>query len=89
MASDALERYLVAVTTKVSVAVHAEQPAELRVTAPDGDRWVRAMKFLILIQFTRSAPILAWNGEPGPGVLSRRLTALRFWPSCQRRWTGR
>ena len=26
--------------------------------------------------------MLAWNDEPGPGVLSRRLAALRFWPSC-------
>jgi hypothetical protein len=85
MASGVPERYLVAVATRVSAA----SPAELRVTAAGVDRWARAMKFLIFIQFARSVLILAWSNESGPGPLSRRLTALRFWPSCQHRWTGR
>ncbi len=43
------------------------------------------MKFLIIIQFAKSIFLFAWSDEPGPGVLSRRLAALRFWPSCQQR----
>jgi hypothetical protein len=67
-----------------------EHPAEICVTAPDGGQWGHSlMKFVILIRVARSMLILAWSDEHGPGVLSRRLAALRFWPSCQQRRTIR
>ncbi len=77
--------YLVAFETNVTAALDAEQSPGLRVTAPDGDSRVRAMRCLILIQFARSIWILAWNEESGPGDLSRRLAALRYWPSWRER----
>jgi hypothetical protein len=43
------------------------------------------MKFLVLIRIAQSVLVIAWGNEPGPGVLSRRLAALRYWPSCRRR----
>jgi hypothetical protein len=43
------------------------------------------MKFLIMIRVARSALILVWGDESGQGILSRRLSALRFWPSCRQR----
>jgi hypothetical protein len=78
-------KYLVAIVTNANAIAHAEQSAGLSVTAPDGDHWVRAMRCLIFIQVARSIWIMAWSDETGPGVLSRRLAALRFWPSCQQR----
>lgn len=76
---------LVAIVTNANAVAHAEQSAGLSVTAPDGDPWVRAMRCLIFVQFARSIWILAWSNETGPGVLSRRLAALRLWPSRQQR----
>ncbi len=74
---------LVATATNVKAA-GAEQPAGLCVTAADARRWGQAMKVLI-IQIARSIVILAWSDQTRPGVLSQRLSALRFWPSCRQR----
>ena len=59
--------YLVTIVTNANAIAYAEQSAGLRVTAPDGDRWVRAMRCLIFIQFARSIWILAWSDESRPG----------------------
>jgi hypothetical protein len=42
------------------------------------------MKILIVSHFSGPIFIIAFV-EPGPGALSRRLAALRLWPSFQQR----